>query len=246
MKKYLFALSLVFIFVTSSAQINGTARVSDDIELIRLSANAYIHVSHSEIPGYGRVASNGLVFINKGKAFLFDTPANDALTEMLVLYIENKLKAGITGFVPNHWHSDCMGGLAYLRKRQIKSYANKLTIEQAKIHSLPLPDQAFSDSLHLRLGKKEILLYYPGPAHSTDNIAVWIPSEKILFAGCMIKSMDSVNLGNIADGDMQEYPETIKRLMARFPEAEIVIPGHGAYGGPELITHTLELLQSLK
>ena len=246
MKKYVFALSLAFISITAGAQISNSVRVSDDIELIRLSANAYVHVSHSEIPGYGRVASNGLVFINKGKAFLFDTPANDALTETLVMYIENKLKARITGFAPNHWHSDCMGGLAYLLKRQIKSYANILTIEQAKIHGLPVPGQAFSDSLHLRLGNKDILLYYPGPAHSTDNIAVWIPSEKILFAGCMVKSMDSVNLGNTADGDLQEYPETIKRLKARFPKAEIVIPGHGAFGGPELIDHTLELTGNLK
>jgi len=246
MRKIFFALSLVLIAVTVGAQINNTVRVSDDIELIRLSGNSYVHISHSEIPGFGRVASNGLIFINKGKAFLFDTPANDAITETLVLYIENKLKANVVGFVPNHWHSDCMGGLAYLQKRKIKSYANILTIEQAKIHSLPVPDQAFSDSLHLWLGKKEILLYYPGPAHSTDNIAVWIPSEKILFAGCMVKSMDSGNLGNTADGDLQEYPETIKRLKARFPAAEIVIPGHGSYGGPDLITHTLELTGNLK
>ena len=246
MKKYLYALSLLIASYTAGAQIKGTVSVSDDIELIRLSANAYVHVSHSEIPGYGRVASNGLVFINKGKAFLFDTPANDALTETLVQYIENKLKVRVTGFVPNHWHSDCMGGLAYLQKLQIKSYANILTIEQAKIHGLPVPGQAFSDSLHLWLVNKDILLYYPGPAHSNDNIAVWIPSEKILFAGCMVKSMDSVNLGNTADGDLQEYPETIKRLKARFPQAEIVIPGHGTFGGPELIDHTLELLQDLK
>lgn len=246
MKKYLIALSLLFVSFIAGAQINGTVHVSDDIELIRLSANAYVHISHSEIPGYGRVASNGLIFINKGNAFLFDTPANDALTETLILYIENKLKANVVGFVPNHWHSDCMGGLAYIQKRLIKAYANFLTIEQAKIHSLPVPDEAFSDSLHLSLGGKDILLYYPGPAHSTDNIVVWIPSEKMLFAGCMLKSMDSGNLGNTADGDLQEYPETIKRLKARFPQAEIVIPGHGAYGGPDLITHTLELTGNLK
>jgi metallo-beta-lactamase class B len=245
MKKVLYIILMLSPFL-SIGQENNIIRVSPDLELIKLSDNAYIHVSHSLIPGFGRVASNGLVFISKGKAFLFDTPADDTLTETLVRYIETNLKAKITGFVPNHWHIDCMGGLAYLQQRHIKSYANHLTIEQAKIHGLPLPDQAFSDSLHLSLGGKDILLYYPGPAHATDNIAVWIPSEKILFAGCMVKSMDSKNLGNTADGDLKQYPETIKHLMTRFPQANIVIPGHGAYGGPELMTHTLELTGNLK
>jgi metallo-beta-lactamase class B len=246
MKILLLSLFLIFIPSFSDAQPAETIHISRVVELIRLNDHAYIHVSCSTIPGFGRVASNGLIFINKGKAFLFDTPTSDSLTEVLVRYLEDSMKLKITGFVPNHWHSDCMGGLGYLQARHIKSYANRLTVEQAKIQGLPVPDQAFDDSLHLNLDRKDILCFYPGPAHSTDNIAVWIPSEKILFAGCMVKSMDSKNLGNTADGDPQEYPETIKRLKARFPEAKIVIPGHGAYGGPELITHTLELTGNLK
>jgi len=246
MKILLLSLFLIFIPFFSDAQPAETIHVSRDVELIRLNDHAYIHVSCSNIPGFGRVASNGLIFINKGKAFLFDTPSNDTLTETLFLYIENKLKAKVTGFVPNHWHSDCMGGLGYLQSRHITTYANRITVDIARAKGLPVPEKAFDDSLHLNLDGKDILCFYPGPAHSTDNIAVWIPSEKILFAGCMVKSMDSKNLGNTVDGDLQEYPETIKRLKARFPEAKIVIPGHGAYGGPELITHTLELTGILK
>ena len=83
--------------------------------------------------------------------------------------------------------------------------------------------------------------FYFGPAHSSDNIVVWIPSEKILFAGCMVKSIDATNLGNTADGDLNAYPHTIDRLLSRFPDAKIVIPGHGKFGGLELILHTKEL-----
>jgi metallo-beta-lactamase class B len=31
--------------------------------------------------------------------------------------------------------------------------------------------------------------------------------------------------------------------MRKYPDARIVIPGHGAYGGRELLLHTRELLQ---
>jgi metallo-beta-lactamase class B len=47
----------------------------------------------------------------------------------------------------------------------------------------------------------------------------------------MIKSMDSKDLGNTADGDLMAYPKTIDKLIDKFPSAKIVIPGHGAIGG---------------
>lgn len=76
---------------------------------------------------------------------------------------------------------------------------------------------------------------------SVDPIVIWIPSERILFAGCMVKCLDSDNLGNTADGDLIAYPGTMRDLMGKFPEAAIVIPGHGPFGGLELIQHTINL-----
>jgi metallo-beta-lactamase class B len=219
--------------------------ISDDIELIKLSEHAYIHVSYAELPRYGRVGSNGLIFISRGEAFLFDTPVTDSLTRELVTWLTDSLKIKIVGFVPNHWHIDCMGGIKAIREMQIESYANQMTIDIAKMKDLPTPDHGFNDSLILHAGSEEILCYYPGVAHSTDNIAIWIPSDKILFAGCMIKSLGSTNLGNTADGDLNTYPETIAKLKLRFPEARIIVPGHGDYGGPELINHTLKLAHAM-
>jgi hypothetical protein len=45
-----------------------------------------------------------------------------------------------------------------------------------------------------------------------------------------------------ADGDMAEYPKTIDYVIRKFRQAEIVIPGHGQIGGPELLQHTRDLL----
>lgn len=217
-------------------------KISKDIELIKLSENAYIHVSYSELPQFGRFSSNGLIFINNQEAFLFDTPPTDSLTMILLSWIKDTMKINIKGFVPNHWHNDCMGGLGYLQLQKIESYANQMTIEIAIEKKLPLPDHGFKDSLELHLGNQLIKCYYLGAAHSLDNIVVWIPSEQILFAGCMIKSFNSKDLGNIADGDLNAYPKTIDKLINRFSMAKIVIPGHGLSGGFELIKSTRKLL----
>ena len=88
----------------------------------------------------------------------------------------------------------------------------------------------------------EIRCYYFGGGHSEDNIAVWIPSAKLLFAGCMVKEMAAQNAGNLSDAVPAAWPATLDSLLVRFPDARIVVPGHGTPGGPELIRHTQALL----
>ena len=90
-----------------------------------------------------------------------------------------------------------------------------------------MPDQGFEDSLRLSLGDKFVYCYFLGAAHSLDNIVVWIPSEEILFPGCMCESLDSDNPGNISDGDISEYPVTIDKVIEKFRSAKVVIPGTG-------------------
>jgi metallo-beta-lactamase class B len=242
----IFLIASFFFFLQSSvfSQTNyPTIKVSPDIELIKLSDNAFVHVSYSELPKYGRFASNGLILINGGEAFLFDTPMTDSLTKDLVSWIKDSLKVKLVGFMPNHWHADCMGGLGYLQSIGIKSYANRMTIDIAKSKKLPVPAHGFKDSLQIPLGDKTIQCYYLGAAHSLDNIVVWLPSERMLFAGCMVKSLDSKNLGNIADGDLAAYPKTIDKVIKKFPDAKIVIPGHGSIGGLDLLHHTKKLAE---
>jgi metallo-beta-lactamase class B len=38
---------------------------------------------------------------------------------------------------------------------------------------------------------------------------------------------------------------TINKVIAKFPSANIVIPGHGPWGGKELLYHTLDILKAL-
>lgn len=241
MKKIIFLIAIGFFPLIANSQ--ESIRISPDLELIKITKNAYLHVSYATLPDFGRVSANGLIFINNSQAFLFDTPWNDTLTRLLINYLRKTMKLQVTGFIPNHWHEDCMGGLNYLKSQKIKSYANQLTIDIATGKGLPVPDEGFKDSLRLNFGGKNICCYFLGAAHSLDNIVVWIPSEKILFAGCMCKSISADNPGNIADGNLSEYPKTIDRVIQKFKNAEIVIPGHGPAGGPELLTHTRSLFK---
>jgi metallo-beta-lactamase class B len=240
---FLLFLALFSLFNAFSQNGNKTYKVSPDLEIYQLSSKAYLHVSFSDFQG-NRIGSNGLILVDGKEAFLFDTPMEEKVTRDLNKFINDSLKADIVGFVPNHWHSDCIGGLAFLHSIGVKSYANKLTIKIAKEHNLEVPKNGFTDSLKLKLGNEEIFCFFPRAAHSMDNIVVWIPQEKMLFAGCMAKEMRSNSMGNTVDGDLKAWPGTIKKVMEKFPSAQMVIPGHGFIGGPELLKHTLELAQA--
>jgi metallo-beta-lactamase class B len=243
MKKLLILLLAFCLPFSVFTQTNyKTIIISDDIKLIQISDHSYVHVSNMIFPDHSRYPCNGLIYIDERKAFLFDTPPTDSLTKILVNWLQDSMQVTIVGFVPNHWHNDCMGGLSYLQSRGIDSYANQMTIDIAEAHHLPIPAQGFNDSLKLFLGTKAICCYYFGAAHSMDNIVVWIPEEKILFPGCMVKELNAKNPGNTANGDLNEYPKTIDKLLEKFKVAKIVIPGHGQFGGMELIRHTKELI----
>jgi len=247
MKKFIACalfISISFIFLTCEKKEEiKRILISDDIELIKLSEKAYVHISAMEVPHWGKVTANGLIFFDGNEAFLFDTPWNDNQTEKLVKWIDDTLSAKVTTFVPGHWHGDNIGGLNYLHSIGVKSYANQMTIDLAEAKGMPVPQNGFDDLLELNLNGNKVYCHYYGGAHSADNIVIWIPSEEILFGGCMIRDINSTGLGNTSDAIVDEWLPTIEKVIENFPNAKIVIPGHGEIGGIELLEHTKRQLE---
>lgn len=98
------------------------------------------------------------------------------------------------------------------------------------------------DIEQLAIHNKEIEIYFPGPSHSPDNLVVYFPQKRILFGGCMVKSLESTDLGNTADADLKEWPKSVNRVLERYKDkADIVVPSHGKCGNIDLLVHTIEL-----
>jgi metallo-beta-lactamase class B len=47
--------------------------------------------------------------------------------------------------------------------------------------------------------------------------------------------------GNLEDANVAVWSETVGKLKRTYPEAKIVIPGHGKTGGTELFDYTIKL-----
>lgn len=217
--------------------------ISDTIVLRPLAAGIWVHTTSFDLPGYGRVPANGLVIIDGKEAVLVNLPWTDELTASLCNWIAERHGATVKTVIPTHFHEDCMGGLAEAHRRGAVSYGLDKTMEIARHKGLPVPQIPYRNRITVRCGSTSIVVAYLGAGHTTDNVVAWLPRERILFAGCLVKSLDSTSLGNTKDGDLAAYPATLRKLQVTYPQAKIVVPGHGAWGGPELIQHTLRLCQ---
>jgi metallo-beta-lactamase class B len=218
-------------------------RVSTDVVLHPIVAGVWIHTTFLDLPGLGRVPANGLVVISGKEAMLVDLPWTDDRTAALCDWIADSHEARVETVIPTHFHQDCMGGLAEAHRRRAVSYGLDRTVEIARQQGLPVPHIPYHDRVTVRCGSTTVIVAYLGAGHTVDNVVAWLPRQKILFAGCLVKSLDSNSLGNTQDGDLTAYPVTLRKVQAAFAEARIVIPGHGDRGGPELIKHTLRLCQ---
>jgi metallo-beta-lactamase class B len=203
-------------------------------------------VTWHRLDNFGRFPSNGLILIKNGEALMIDTPFDNDKTERLTNYLKDTMHVDLTKLIIGHFHQDCMGGLDYLQSIGIESIANSMTIEKCKEIGLPIPATAFTDSLTFEFNGEQIDCRYFGAGHSFDNITVWIPNKKILFGGCLVKSVNSRGLGNLSDAVVADWDLTIEMVKQEYSEINIVIPGHGNYGGRELLLHTIELVKNEK
>lgn len=243
MKYLIYLIIIINIFFYGNLQTAININISNDLKLEQISDHCYIHISYQDLENTSHFPANGLVYINHDKAFIVDTPWTNELTELLIKYLQDSMKVSVEGVIPTHWHVDCMGGLETVHKIGIKSYANQLTAEICKKKNQSVPQITFIDSLSIG-SENELLLKYIGPGHTEDNMVVYIPSEKILFAGCMAKALNWKSLGFIADANVLKWPETLNNVLQNFTDAKIVIPGHGDYDGLDILEHTLSLFKN--
>ncbi|SHH28221.1 cyclase [Jatrophihabitans endophyticus] len=84
------------------------------------------------------------------------------------------------------------------------------------------PELTFTDGLTLHLADFAVDLITMGPAHTPGDVAVWLPSQRVLFAGDLVTSGSHPMF---LEGSMHGFRTALTRLRALDPVA--LLPGHG-------------------
>ena len=215
-------------------------RIDKTVWVAPLAQGAWLYTATALIEPGIYYPANGLVLERDGGSLLIDTAWSPEQAESLLAWSKEALPHPITQAVATHFHKDRIGGILGLRRSGIATLAHPLTCELARSRGVAAPEPIHGFVESWRLGE-DCELYFPGAGHSWDNIAVWLAAPAILYGGCFLKSATSKDLGNLQDADVGEWRASLTRTAARFAQARLTIPGHGAIAG-DPVGHTLALL----
>lgn len=217
----------------------------ETVQLYRLAENVWAHVTTHRF-GDDIFPSNGLIVRDGEELLLVDTAWGRTGTQRLLSAIESTLGAPVTRVISTHFHDDRVGGTQYLAELGIATFATPLSraLARAAGNDVPEHDIAGLAETGKLVSFGPVQIYYPGAAHAADNIVIYVPEARLLFGGCAVHEASRKSAGNIADADLTEWPKSINRIRERFPEARIIVPGHGVPGGPGLLEHTITVVRS--
>ncbi len=232
----LFSLNILLVHIIAS----GLGGDDKNFKITKLTENAYLIQSSYSCNGH--LDCNHLLVVDSKDIVLVNTHAKDSLTTIMLNHIHAKFNRPVTKVIASHFHDDSSGGLTATANQGIISYSTAKTRDLVKTFGKRV-DITFTDSMTIELQSFPLQLFYFGPGHTVDNMVIWFPKDKILFGGCLLKSIETKNQGNIADADLLNWAGTVKKVKNRFPDAQVVIPGHMAIGNVAIFDHTIDIAE---
>ncbi|MDN3918994.1 MBL fold metallo-hydrolase [Roseateles violae] len=185
--------------------------------------------------------SNAGLIIGPEGVVLVDALGSPALARELLALIKTMSDKPLTHVILTHYHADHVYGLQVLKAAgativahqaareylQSDTAAQRLQAskEQGLVETqtrLVPADRWIDGDTPLRAAGLDLQLMPVGPAHTPEDLAIWLASDKLIFAG------DLVFRGRVpfvGQADSRRWIASLDRLLTR--PAAIVVPGHG-------------------
>lgn len=221
-----------------------------EVSLYHLTGALYV----VEESYYGK--TNSVAYIGSTSVTVIGATSSPETAELLAEEIKKVTDMPIGEVVIPDYNPEYAGGNAYWKSIGAKIISTELTYALLKSDwvkvgdfvrkyrpsyphvQLVLPTVVYSGDFQLQDGHIQAL--YLGPSHTPDDIFVYFPTEKVLYAGSIIKE----HLGNMAFANLDEYQATLHKLQDLHLDIRIIISGHwSAVHGPELIDQYLKMLE---
>jgi cyclase len=200
-----------------------------------LARGTYAYVQ----PDGGWMVNNcGVVVDADGTAVLVDTTSTERRNRAVLAEVAKVSSGAPRAVVNTHHHPDHTFGNGLLPAETVvigheKCRDEVLTagLEATKVITAPdygnltlrPPEVTFPDRLTLHLADLAVELHHVGqPAHTTNDVLVWLPEQKVLFSGDL-----AFNGGQpfVLEGSVAGFRSAIAQMRALAPE--VLAPGHG-------------------
>jgi glyoxylase-like metal-dependent hydrolase (beta-lactamase superfamily II) len=186
---------------------------------------------------------NSGIMVGPDGAIVIDAQATPAMAQDVIARTAGVTDRRINQVVLTHYHAvRVLGASGYAPHAIIASDATRnLILERGaqdmdseigrfprlfrgreSIPGLTWPTASFERRMTLWLGKREAQVIHIGRAHTAGDTIVWLPQERVLFAG------DTVEFGATpycGDAHFTDWPATLDAISALGPEK--MVPGRG-------------------
>ena len=203
--------------------------------------------------------------VTKEGVIVIDALASPLQGERLVRSIRNVTSEPIRWLILTHHHPDHHFGAVALRRAgaRVLAHPDRATVaaeageaalaedwtrvvgaeEMRNFEYGNAPDGPVTADTTLTAGGRTVRILHPGPAHTPGDLAVWLPAERVLFAGDLLIE-DGVTM--VVDGHSGVLLAGLDRLDSL--DATVVVPGHGriSYDPARLIQLTRSYVQGLR
>ncbi|WP_370655098.1 MBL fold metallo-hydrolase [Hydrogenophaga sp.] len=189
------------------------------------------------------ISNAGFVITPEG-VVVIDALGSPRLAERLTQTIRELTDKPVTHVILTHYHADHIYGLQYFKqlgaqiiahsasREYIQSDTARLRLEASRTELAPwidgntriVPADVWIDGpTSLKVGGVVFDLVPVGPSHTPEDLAVFVPSENVLFAGDLFFNG---RLPFVGQANSRQWIESLERLLAF--NARVVVPGHGA------------------
>lgn len=237
--------SIFFFSVLLTGFVQAQPPPKPTLTVTPISDQVYVHTSYgiyqkTAVPSNGLIikTNDGIVLVDTG----WDTKDDTDNTRQLLRWIADSLHQPVRFCIVTHAHEDRVGGISELRKAGIRVISTPLTAQKSVKLGYEAPEGILPADTTFTVGQVPIRCYFPGEGHTNDNIVVWLPDQQILHGGCFVKSVGAFGMGNLADANLNEWANSVRRVINQFGIAKIVVPGHEEWGDTKALEHTLRLI----
>jgi len=229
--------------IASAAKDNAA---SVPFKAVQVGAHAYYVQGQSgpaSSANQGFMSNAGFVITPAG-VVVFDSLGTPPLADLLIAEIRKRTQAPIKYVIVSHYHADHVYGLQPLKATGAEIWAHKRgkeylsgedigprlaqrreelfpwVDEQTKV--LPA-DKWLEGDTAFRLGGVDFEIRYVGPAHTPEDIALFVKQDSVLYAGDVVFKGRVPFVGN---ADSKSWLAALDKLLAVQPK--VMVPGHGA------------------
>ena len=228
------------------------------IQAVQLAERVWFVQGNSALGSTGNrnFISNAGFFVTDEGVVVVDALGSPALAQELLREIHRVTPQAIRYVVVTHYHADHIYGLQTLAQAGAKvighasarEYLNSDTaqrrLEASRIELAPwidantrlVPAEQWlnTQETRFRLGSMDFVVDHVGPAHTPEDVVVFVPQLGVLFAGDLFFQG---RIPFVGQADSRLWIQALNRLMKYQPK--IVIPGHGPASTNPMVDMTM-------